>query len=119
MFCERLNYDLLFQWFLDMNPSEAAFDVSTFSQNQQRLIRHEVAELFFHEVVELARAQQWISNEHFTVDGALIEAWASMKSFRPKDEPPQGPGPGNPWAKFTGERRQNDTHASRTDPRQG
>jgi transposase len=116
MFCERLNYDLLFQWFLDMNPSEEAFDASTFSQNQKRLIEHEVADLFFHEVVELARAQHWVSNEHFTVDGTLIEAWASMKSFRPKDEPPQGPGPGNPWMDFTGKPRKNDTHASTTDP---
>jgi len=116
MFCERLNYDLLFQWFLDMNPSEAAFDASTFSQNQSRLIQHEVADLFFHEVVELARAQKWVSNEHFTVDGTLIEAWASAKSFRPKSEPPQGPGPGNPWSEFAGKPRKNDTHASTTDP---
>jgi transposase len=116
MFCERLNYDLLFQWFLDMNSSEAAFDASTFSQNQQRLIEHEVADLFFHEVVELARAQNWVSNEHFTVDGTLIEAWASAKSFRPKNEPPQGPGAGNPWSEFAGKPRKNDTHASTTDP---
>lgn len=115
-FCERLNYDLLFQWFLDMNPSEEAFDASSFSQNQKRLIQHEVADLFFHEVVQLARAQKWISNEHFTVDGTLIEAWASAKSFRPKDEPPQGPGAGNPWAEFAGKARKNDTHASTTDP---
>jgi len=116
MFCERLNYDLLFQWFLDMNPSEAAFDASTFSQNQKRLIQHEVADLFFHEVVELARAQKWVSNEHFTVDGTLIEAWASAKSFRPKNEPPRGPGAGNPWSEFAGKPRKNDTHASTTDP---
>lgn len=116
MFCERLKYDLLFQWFLDMNPSEEAFDASTFSQNQKRLIQHEVADLFFHEVVELARAQKWVSNEHFTVDGTLIEAWASAKSFRPKNEPPQGPGAGNPWSEFAGKARKNDTHASTTDP---
>lgn len=115
MFCERLNYDLLFQWFLDMNPSEAAFDASTFSQNQKRLIQHEVADLFFHEVVELARAQKWISNEHFTVDGTLIEAWASMKSFKPKSDH-SGPGAGNPWSDFSGKPRKNDTHASTTDP---
>jgi len=116
MFCERLNYDLLFQWFLDMNPSEEAFDASTFSQNQKRLIQHEVADLFFHEVVELARAQKWVSDEHFTVDGTLIEAWVSAKSFRPKNEPPRGPGAGNPWAEFAGKQRKNDTHASTTDP---
>ena len=116
MFCERLNYDLLVQWFLDMNPSQEAFDASTFSQNQKRLIEHEVAELFFHEVVELARAQNWVSNEHFTVDGTLIEAWASAKSFRLKNESPQGPGAGNPWSEFAGKPRKNDTHASTTDP---
>lgn len=116
MFCERLNYDLLFQWFLDMNSSEEAFDASTFSQNQQRLIEHEVADLFFHEVVALARANHWVSNEHFSVDGTLIEAWASMKSFRPKTEGSQGPGPGNPWTDFTGKQRKNDTHVSTTDP---
>lgn len=116
MFCERLNYDLLFQWFLDMNPSEAAFDASTFSQNQKRLIEHEVAELFFHEVVELARAQKWVSNEHFTVDGTLIEAWASAKSFKPKGGDRSGPGAGNQWSEFAGKARKNDTHASTTDP---
>jgi transposase len=116
MFCERLNYDLLFQWFLDMNSSEAAFDASSFSQNQQRLIRHEVADLFFHEVVELARTQNWVSNEHFTVDGTLIEAWASIKSFKPKDGPRSGPGAGNPWSEFAGKPRKNDTHQSTTDP---
>ena len=117
MFCERLNYDLLFQWFLDMNPSEAAFDASTFSQNQSRLIQHEVADLFFHEVVELARAQQWVSNEHFTVDGTLIEAWASMKSFKPKSDR-SGPGPGNPWSDFTGPAPQ-ERHARQHDRSRG
>ena len=116
MFCERLKYDLLFQWFLDMNSSEHGFDASTFSQNQERLIRHEVAELFFHEVVELARQQKWVSNEHFSVDGTLIEAWASMKSFRPKQGDRSGPGAGNPWSDFSGKPRKNDTHASTTDP---
>jgi transposase len=115
MFCERLNYDLLFQWFLGMNPSEAAFDASTFSQNQQRLIRHEVAELFFHEVVELARAKRWVSHEHFTVDGTLIEAWASMKSFKPKHDQ-RGPGADNPRSDFSSQPRKNDTHGSTTDP---
>ncbi|HVU23722.1 MAG TPA: IS5 family transposase [Opitutus sp.] len=116
MFCERLNYDLLFQWFLDMNPSEAAFDASTFSQNQARLLQHEVADLFFHEVVELARAHHWVSNEHFTVDGTLIEAWASMKSFQPKRGPRSGPRAGNPWSEFAGQPRKNDTHQRTTDP---
>lgn len=117
-FCERLRYDLLFQWFLDINPDEedAIFDASSFSKNQERLIAHAAAEVFFARVVELARTGHWASNEHFSVDGTLIEAWASMKSFRPKDEPPQGPGAGNPWQDFHGEKRSNDTHQSTTDP---
>jgi transposase len=117
-FCERLRYDLLFQWFLDINPDEeeAIFDASSFSKNQERLIQHAAAEVFFARVVELARAGRWASNEHFSVDGTLIEAWASLKSFRPKDEPPQGPGSGNPWQDFHGEKRSNDTHRSTSDP---
>ena len=117
-FCERLPYDLLFQWFLDINAdeSEAIFDASTFSKNQERLLGHATAELFFMQVAELARAGGWLSNEHFSVDGTLIEAWASMKSFRPKDEPPQGPGAGNSWQDFHGEKRSNETHQSTTDP---
>ena len=116
-FCERLRYDLLFQWFLDINPDEeeAIFDPSSFSKNQERLIAHAASEVFFARVVELARAGHWASNEHFSVDGTLIEAWASMKSFRPKDEPPQDPGAGNPWQDFHGEKRSNETHQSRTD----
>ena len=117
-FCERLRYDLLFQWFLDINPDEtqALFDASTFSKNQERLIGNATAQVFFAQVVELAREGRWMSNEHFSMDGTLIEAWASMKSFRPKDEPPQGPGAGNPWQDFHGEKRSNDTHQSTTDP---
>jgi len=117
-FCERLCYDLLFQWFLDINldEPEALFDASSFSKNQERLIGHAVSEVFFARVVELARAGRWTSDEHFSVDGTLIEAWASMKSFRPKDEPPQGPGAGNPWQDFHGEKRSNETHQSTTDP---
>jgi transposase len=117
-FCERLRYDLLFQWFLEINPDEpeALFDASTFSKNQERLNGHATAEVFFAQVVELARAGGWVSNEHFSADGTLIEAWASMKSFRPKDEPPQGPGEGNPWQDFHGEKRSNATHQSTTDP---
>jgi transposase len=117
-FCERLRYDLLFQWFLDINPDEpqAIFEASSFSKNQERLLSHATADVFFAQVVELARAGRWMSNEHFSVDGTLIEAWASLKSFRPKDEPPQGPGAGNPWQDFHGEKRNNDTHRSTTDP---
>lgn len=117
LFCERLRYDLLFQWFLDMEPDEAAFDASTFSQNMGRLLTHHTAEVFFLRVVELAQARGWVSDEHFSVDGTLIQAWASPKSFRPKDGPPPPPGEGrNGWVDFRGEGRSNQTHASTTDP---
>lgn len=114
-FCERLCYDLLFQWFLDLNPDEETFDASTFSKNQERLLKHRVSDIFFASVVDIAREEGWVSNEHFSADGTLIESWASMKSFRPKDDQ-QGPGSGNAWMDFKGEKRCNDTHQSTTDP---
>jgi transposase len=116
-FCERLRYDLLFQWFLDLELDEEPFDASTFSKNQQRLLEHQVAEEFLAEVVGLLRGRKLLSEEHFSVDGTLIEAWASLKSFRPKDAGgDQGPKDGNGWGDFTGEKRSNDTHESTTDP---
>jgi transposase len=114
-FCERLQYDLLFRWFLDLNPDETVFDHSSFSQNQGRLLQHEVAELFFLKVVALAQANGWVSDDHFSVDATLIEAWASLKSFKPK-ETKDGPGDGNNWTDFKNQRRGNDTHESTTDP---
>ena len=114
-FCERLRYDLLFQWFLDMNPDDESFDASSFSQNQTRLLQHQVADVFFSEVVQLAKARGWVSNEHFSVDGTLVEAWASLKSFKPKGSE-RGPGDGNGWSDFRGQKRANDTHESSTDP---
>ena len=113
--CARLQTDLMFRWFVDLPLDEAVFDASTYSKNQSRLLTHEVADLFFSEVVELARQHGWVSDDHFSVDGTLIEAWASMKSFRPKGDN-QGPGSGNAWKDFKGEKRRNDTHASTTDP---
>jgi len=113
--CERLQYDLLFRWFLDLNPDEATFDHSTFSQNQRRLLRHQVADLFFAEVVWLAKGRGWVSDQHFSVDATLIEAWASLKSFKPKQDD-RDDGDGNGWADFKGEKRRNDTHESTTDP---
>lgn len=113
--CARLQTDLMFRWFVDLPLDEAPFDASTYSKNQDRLLRHEVADVFFAEVVDLARRHGWVSDDHFSVDGTLIEAWASMKSFRPKDDQ-QGPGSGNAWKDFKGEKRSNDTHASTTDP---
>lgn len=115
-FCERLEYDLLFKWFLDLNIDDPAFDASTFSKNRGRLLEHAVAARFMQAVLEEAGRRRLLSEEHFTVDGTLLEAWASLKSVRPKDEqdPPAGGGR-NPDRDFHGERRVNDTHASTTD----
>lgn len=120
MFCEQLDYNLLFRWFLDLNWDEPAFDHSTFSRNRLRLLKHDVAGEFFRTVVSEARALRLTSDEHFTVDGTLIEAWASFKSLRPKAEQPTErtppDDPGNPSVDFHGERRGNATHQSTTDP---
>src|SRR5512133_1308448 len=89
LFCEQLDYNLLFRWFLDMDGVEESFDHSTFSRNRQRLLEHEVAAKFLAEIVKTARSANLMSDEHFTVDGTLIEAWASVKSFRPKGEDPK------------------------------
>jgi transposase len=118
LFCEQLAYNLLFRWFLDMDMESEAFDASTFSKNRERLLEHDVAGQFFRYVVAEARAAGVMSDEHFTVDGTLIEAWASLKSFKPKggkdSTPPDDPG--NPTVDFHGEKRSNETHASTTDP---
>ena len=118
LFCEQLGYNMLFRWFLDMDMAENTFDHSVFSQNRRRLLDHDVAGKFFTEVVEKAREARLMSDEHFTVDGTLIEAWASLKSFRPKGEKPGDPpdDPGNPTVNFHGEKRSNQTHESTTDP---
>ena len=120
LFCEQLDYNILFRWFLDMNMEEPSFDHSTFSKNRERLIAHEVAKEFFLTVVAQARAAGLMSDDHFTVDGTLIEAWASLKSFRKKDEKPGDrpppDDPGNPTVDFHKEKRSNATHESTTDP---
>jgi transposase len=115
-FCEQLDYNLLFRWFVDLNMEEKTFDVTVFTKNRQRLMNHDVARRFFAQVVGQAKAAHLMSSEHFTVDGTLIEAWASMKSFRKKDEEDDDKGDGNGWGDFEGERRTNDTHESKTDP---
>src|ERR671914_2762623 len=89
-FCERLQYDLLFKWFLDLNITDPAFDASTFAKNRQRLLEHNVAAAFFDAVLDEARARNLLSDEHSTVDGTLLESWASMKSFRPKQQADAG-----------------------------
>ena len=117
LFCEMLDYNMLFRWFLDMNLEERSFEHSTFSMNRRRLIDHDVARLFFTRVVDQARAQRLLSDEHFTVDGTLIEAWASLKSFKRKDgQPPRSGGDGTGMVDFRGEKRSNATHESSTDP---
>ena len=117
-FCEELNYHLLFRWFLDMSLMEPSFDPTTFSKNRGRLLEHAVGQRLFATVVAQAQEQDLLSDEHFTVDGTLIEAAASLKSFRPRDEGPPAPAddPGNPWVDLHGERRSNKTHQSTTDP---
>lgn len=118
LLCEQLNYNLLFRWFVGLSMDDAVWDHSTFSKNRDRLMQAEIAEAFFEQVLGQARAKGLTSDEHFSVDGTLIEAWASLKSFRPRDgsdDPPAGGGR-NPDRDFHGERRKNDTHASTTDP---
>lgn len=119
--CEQLRYNLLFKWFLDLEPEAAAWNHSTFSKNRERFARHDLMGAFFRGSVVAAVRAQAASQEHFSVDGTLIESWGSMKSVRPRDEH-DGDGDGgaggdsNRWVDWRGERRANQTHASRTDP---
>ena len=116
-FCERLEYDLLFKWFLNLNIMDHSFDHSVFAKNRQRLLDADVAREFLLQIVGQAREQGLLSEEHFSVDGTLLEAWASVKSFRPRDgDPPSEGGGRNPEVDFHGERRRNETHRSTTDP---
>lgn len=117
LFCEMLQYNLLFRWFLDLEMNQGTWDASTFSKNQERLLKHHVAARFFTTVVELAKQEGWASQEHFTVDGTLIEAWASLKSFAPKEGRSQtdDSDKGNPTVDFHKQKRSNATHQSTTD----
>jgi transposase len=116
-FCERLQYDLLFKWFLGLNITDAAFDPTAFSHNRERLLKHEVAGAFLAATVAEAGKRRLLSEDHFTVDGTLLQAWASLKSFRARDDEdgPAGPGRNAP-SDFHGQRRRNETHVSTTDP---
>jgi len=119
LFCEMLDYNILFRWFLDLDMESLSFDASTFSKNRERLMDHEVAHRFFDEVVKVARGEGLLSDEHFTVDGTLIEACASLKSFQKDGKKPpaeSGNAPSNPVVDFHGEKRSNATHQSTTDP---
>jgi IS5 family transposase len=118
MLMEQLEYNLLFRWFVGLNMDDPVWDPTVFSKNRDRLLAADVAALFFHEVLVEARARDLVSDEHFTVDGTLLEAWASLKSFKKigDDDPPPPDDPGNPTVNFHGETRTNATHASTTDP---
>lgn len=115
---EELDYNLLFRWFVGLNMDDRVWAPTTFTKNRQRLLDGHIAERFFERVLAQARALGLLSDEHFTVDSTLIEAWASLKSFRPRDahDAPPPDDPGNPTVNFRGERRSNATHASTTDP---
>lgn len=115
---EQLDYNILFRWFVGLEMDDRVWAPTVFTKNRDRLLDGEVAEAFFHQVLEEARKRKLLSDEHFTVDGTLIEAWASLKSFQKKQGPPsdRDDDPGNPTVNFHGEKRKNDTHASTTDP---
>lgn len=116
---ERLEFDLLFRWFVGIGIDDAAWDHSVFSKNRERLLDGDIAAKLLSAVLEQPRVKRLLSTDHFSVDGTLIEAWASMKSFKPKDgqdEPPAEGGGRNQEVDFHGQKRSNDTHASTTDP---
>jgi transposase len=115
MLMEQLNYNLLFRWFVGLNMDDEVWDATVFSKNRRRMVEAEVARLFFQAVVEQARLMGLLSDEHFSVDGTLIEAWASQKSFQCKDGKGGNGAGGNSGVDFHGERRKNDTHESKTD----
>jgi len=118
MLMEQLEYNLLFRWFVGLNMDEAVWVPTVYSKNRDRLMEGDIAEKFFDQVLDQARRGDLLSDEHFSVDGTLIEAWASHKSFQRKDGSDQTPkdDPGNPTVNFHGEKRSNDTHQSTTDP---
>ena len=115
---EQLDYNLLFRWFVGLPMDAAVWDASVFSKNRDRLLEGDIAAQFMAAVLNQKRVRTLLSQEHFSVDGTLIEAWASMKSFRPKDHPDdEPPAPGrNAERDFKGEKRSNETHASTSDP---
>jgi transposase len=115
---EEMDYNLLFRWFVGLNADDEVWDATTFTKNRDRLLEADVAKEFLARVVVQARAKGLTSDEHFTVDGTLLEAWASLKSFQAKNGRPSPPpdDPGNPTVNFRGEKRSNDTHQSKTDP---
>ena len=114
---EEIDYSILFRWFIGLSLDDPIWSATTFSKNRDRLLQGDIASAFFDAVLDQARAGDLMSDEHFTVDGTMLEAWASLKSFRRKDADSAPPDdPGNPTVNFHGETRKNDTHASTTDP---
>jgi transposase len=114
---EEIDYNILFRWFVGLNLDDAVWDATVFTKNRDRLLEAEVAKDFLALVVEQARGQGWASDEHFTVDGSLLEAWASAKSFQPKNKKGSPPDdPGNPTVDYRGQKRSNETHESKSDP---
>jgi transposase len=114
---EQLEYNLLFRWFVGLSLDDPVWDATTFTKNRDRLLEGDMAAAFFAEVLAEAKTAGLVSDEHFTVDGTLLEAWASQTSFRRRNAPPDPPDdPGNPTVNFRGEPRKNDTHQSTTDP---
>lgn len=116
---EEMDYNLLFRWFVGLNADDQVWDATVFTKNRDRLLEADVAKEFLSRVVEQAQTKGLTSDEHFTVDGTLLEAWAGAKSFQSKEgksSPPWDDDPGNPTVNFRGERRSNETHESKTDP---
>jgi transposase len=113
---EQLGYNILYRWFLGLSLEERIWDHSTFSQNQERLIGTDIAGQFLQRIIEQAKEARLLSKDHFSVDGTLIDAWASIKSFQPRDGGPRTPSGRNDEVDFHGQIRKNDTHASTTDP---
>jgi transposase len=114
---EELDYNILYRWFVGLSLDDPIWDASTFTKNRDRLLSGDIADAFFAEVLAAIKVEGLLSDEHFTVDGTLLEAWASHKSFKPKgtdDRPPDDPK--NPTVNFHGQQRRNDTHQSTTDP---
>ena len=115
---EEIDYNILYRWFVGLNLDDEVWDATTFTKNRNRLLEAEVAKEFLAQVVKQAQEKGWTSEEHFTVDGTLLEAWASMKSFQPRNKKSSPPpdDPGNPTVNFHGEKRSNQTHESTSDP---
>src|SRR5687768_15550339 len=113
---EQLDYNLLFRWFVGLGMDDTVWVPTTFTKNRDRLLEGDIASAFFEAVLIHADSERLLSDEHFTVDGTLLKAWASQKSFRPRDDDPPRPGGNNPTVNFRAERRLNDTHQSTTDP---